>query len=160
MDRVAVSASDVLGRAVASGLGIGFVPRAPGTAGALLGLLAGGILYTYGTVALAAGIVIASAAGMIAIPRTGMAGRDPGWIVIDEVAGQMIALLGLPWLTGSGVLLAFLLFRVFDIRKPWPISLADARHDALGIMADDWIAGAFAAIVLAALRLVWPGTGL
>ena len=87
MDRVAVSASDVVGRAVASGLGIGFVPRAPGTAGALLGLLAGGILYTYGTVALAAGIVIASAAGMIAIPRTGMAGRDPGWIVIDEVAG-------------------------------------------------------------------------
>ncbi|OYW05573.1 MAG: phosphatidylglycerophosphatase [Acidiphilium sp. 37-67-22] len=160
MDRVAVSATTVLGRALASGLGVGFVPRAPGTAGALLGLLLGCILYSHGTGALAGGIVVSSAAGLIAIPGTGMARRDPGWIVIDEIAGQMIALLGLPWLTGSGVLLAFLLFRLFDIRKPWPISLADARHDALGIMADDWIAGAFAAIVLVILRFIWPGTGL
>ena len=149
-----------LSTVLASGLGTGYAPRAPGTAGSLFGLLIGCILLDHGHWPLAAGAAAASAIGLIAIPRTGAATRDPGWIVIDEIAGQMVALLGLPYLTGSGVLLAFLLFRLFDIRKPWPISLADARHDALGIMADDWIAGAFAAIVLAALRLVWPGTGL
>lgn len=160
MDRAAVSAEATASRAVASGLGIGFVPWAPGTAGSLLGLLAGCILLDHGRGWLIAGILAASLAGLVAIPRTGMAQRDPGWIVIDEVAGQMIALMGLPWLTGSGVLLAFLLFRVFDIRKPWPICLADRRHDTVGIMADDWIAGGFAAVVLLLLQAVWPGVGL
>lgn len=155
-----MSADSAVSRAVASGLGVGFVPWAPGTAGSLLGLLAGCILLDHGRGWLVGGILAASLAGLVAIPRTGMAHRDPGWIVIDEVAGQMIALMGLPWLTGSGVMLAFLLFRVFDIRKPWPISMADARHDTVGIMADDWIAGAFAAIVLLVLRFVWPGSGL
>lgn len=149
-----------VGTAVASGGGVGFVPRAPGTAGSLLGVLFGSILLAHGHAALLAGAAVASVAGLAAIPRTGRAGEDPGWIVIDEVAGQMIALLGLPYPTGSGVLLGFLLFRVFDIRKPWPINLADARHDTVGIMADDWIAGGFAAVVLLALRLVWPGSGL
>ncbi|MDD2875748.1 MAG: phosphatidylglycerophosphatase A [Acidiphilium sp.] len=144
----------------ASGLGVGYAPRAPGTVGSVLGLIIGCVLLDHGHVPLIAGIVVVSLLGLIAIPRTGKASQDPGWIVIDEVAGQMIALLGLPYLTGSGVVLAFLLFRLFDIRKPWPISLADARPDALGIMADDWIAGGFAAVILAVLRLIWPGTGL
>lgn len=152
MRRVATVAS--------SGLGIGFAPWAPGTFGSLLGLLIGCLLLDHGHAPLAGGVVIASVIGLIAIPRTGRATEDPGWIVIDEVAGQMIALLGLPWLTGSGVLLAFLLFRVFDIRKPWPISLADARHDALGVMADDWIAGVFVLVILVVLRQIWPGVGL
>ncbi|HEX7389572.1 MAG TPA: phosphatidylglycerophosphatase A [Acidiphilium sp.] len=145
---------------LASGLGTGFAPRAPGTVGSLPGLLIGCILLHRGHWQLAVGVVVVSIIGLVAIPRTGKAGSDPGWIVIDEIAGQMIALLGLPWLTGSGVVLAFLLFRVFDIRKPWPISLADARADALGIMADDWIAGGFAAIILLILQLVWPESGL
>ena len=150
----------MIARILASGLGTGYAPRAPGTVGSLLGLLIGCVLLDHGRPALALGAVVVSVAGLVAIPRTGKAAADPGWIVIDEIAGQMIALLGLPWLTGSGVVLAFLLFRVFDIRKPWPISVADARHDALGVMADDWIAGAFAAIVLLVLRLIWPGSGL
>lgn len=149
-----------LATVASSGLGIGFAPWAPGTFGSLLGLLIGCLLLDHGHAPLAAGVVIASAIGLIAIPRTGRATEDPGWIVIDEVAGQMIALLGLPYLTGSGVLLAFLLFRLFDIRKPWPISLADARHDALGVMADDWIAGVFVLVILVVLRQIWPGVGL
>ena len=149
-----------LSSAVASGLGAGYVPRAPGTAGSLLGLAIGGGLLDRGHWPLAAGAIVASIIGLIAIPRTGAETRDPGWIVIDEIAGQMVALLGLPYLSGSGVLLAFMLFRLFDIRKPWPISLADSRADALGIMADDWLAGGFAAILLLLFRLIWPGTGL
>lgn len=144
----------------ASGLGVGYVPWAPGTFGSLLGMVVGGVLLGRGHAALAVGVVLVSLVGLAAIPRTGSAASDPGWIVIDEVAGQMIALLGLPFLTGSGVLLAFLLFRLFDIRKPWPISLADARADEWGIMADDWIAGAIVAMVLVVLRLIWPGSGL
>lgn len=144
----------------ASGLGVGYVPRAPGTAGSILGVVLGCVALDHGHRALIAGVIVASLIGLLAIPRTGRAAHDPGWIVIDEIAGQMIALLGLPYLTGSGVLLAFLLFRLFDIRKPWPISLADARPDALGIMADDWIAGGFVAVILLVLRLIWPGCGL
>lgn len=147
-------------RVIAAGLGVGYVPRAPGTAGSVLGVVISCILLAHGHGALVLGILVASAAGLFVIPRTGMATKDPGWIVIDEIAGQMIAMLGLPWLTGSGVLLAFLLFRLFDIRKPWPINIVDARRDTVGIMADDWIAGGFAAIVLLILRIIWPGTGL
>ncbi|MGC9270758.1 phosphatidylglycerophosphatase A family protein [Acidiphilium sp.] len=149
-----------LANLAASGLGVGYAPRAPGTAGSILGLLLGCLLLEHGHLPLLGGVVAASVIGLLAVPRTGKAGLDPGWIVIDEIAGQMIALLGLPALTGSGVVLAFLLFRLFDIRKPWPISLADSRPDALGIMADDWIAGAFAAIIMEILRLIWPGSGL
>ena len=145
---------------ISAGFGVGFAPKAPGTFGSLLGLLIGCLLLDHGHGPLAIGVVMASVIGLVAIPRTGRQGDDPGWIVIDEIAGQMIALLGLPYLTGSGVLLAFLLFRLFDIRKPWPISLADAKHDALGVMADDWIAGVFVVIVLVVLRWIWPGVGL
>jgi phosphatidylglycerophosphatase A len=144
----------------ASGLGVGYVPWAPGTFGSVLGVVVGCVLLQFGHVALFGGVLVASVVGLIAIPRTGTAALDPGWIVIDEVAGQMVAMLGLPFLTGSGVVLAFLLFRLFDIRKPWPISLADARADTWGIMADDWIAGLFVVAILVVLHQVWPGTGL
>lgn len=147
-------------RFIAAGFGAGYLPRAPGTAGSVVGAILACILLDHGHGPLALGAIAASAIGLLVIPRTGAATKDPGWIVIDEIAGQMIAFLGLPFLTGSGPLLAFLLFRVFDIRKPWPISLADSRHDTLGIMADDWIAGAFAAIVLVILRFIWPASGL
>jgi phosphatidylglycerophosphatase A len=144
----------------ASGLGVGYARWAPGTFGSVLGVVIGCVLLDHGHLVLAAGVAVASVVGMIAIPRTGAAASDPGWIVIDEVAGQMVALLGLPFLTGSGVVLAFVLFRLFDIRKPWPISVADARADAWGIMGDDWIAGGFVALILVGLRYVWPGSGL
>ena len=145
---------------IASGLGTGRMPKAPGTAGSLLGLLIGAILTHYGRIPLAIGIIAASFAGLWAIPRTGAATRDPGWIVIDEIAGQMIAMLPLSLVSVRGLLLSFLLFRLFDIRKPWPISLADARHDSIGIMADDGLAGLFAAAFIVILRLIWPGWGI
>jgi phosphatidylglycerophosphatase A len=145
---------------IASGLGTGRLPKAPGTAGSMLGLLIGAILVHSGKIPLSCGIIAASLAGMWAIPRTGAATTDPGWIVIDEIAGQMIAMLPLSLVSVRGLLLSFLLFRLFDIRKPWPISLADARHDMLGIMADDWLAGLFAAVFIVILRLIWPGWGI
>jgi phosphatidylglycerophosphatase A len=78
---------------------------------------------------------------------------DPGEIVIDEVAGLWIALLpaSLAW---PDVAIAFLLFRVADIFKPWPASWADRQlHGGLGIMADDLVAGVYAALGLYLIKL-------
>jgi len=84
--------------------------------------------------------------------------HDPSEIVIDEVVGQWIALLpvafgawhmGIPSLTFLyGWVTAFIAFRVFDIWKPWLVGKYDKRHDAMGVMMDDVIAGVFAAIVV------------
>ena len=143
-----------LDRLIASGGGAGFAPRAPGTAGSLIGLVCGGLLLSLGHVPLFIGILAASAAGVWAIGAGHAAAADPGWVVIDEIAGQMIALLALPRLSVLGALLAFALFRLFDITKPGPIGWADARHDALGVMGDDWLAGLFASAVIAVLVLL------
>ena len=84
--------------------------------------------------------------------------QDPGWIVVDEAAGMLLALAGLS-LDASiwGVLLAFGLFRVFDIFKPWPISWADQQKGAFGVMLDDIVAGALAAAALMLARPLLPG---
>ena len=143
-----------LARALASGGGAGFAPVAPGTFGALLGLGLGGLLLMAGHLPLLLGILGVSAAGVWAIGRAGAGAADPGWVVIDEVAGQMIALLALPRPSLPGLILAFGLFRLFDITKWGPIGWADRRHDAWGVMADDWIAGGFAALVILTLGLL------
>jgi phosphatidylglycerophosphatase A len=144
-------------RATASGFGAGYAPRAPGTAGSVLGLLLGALLLAAGHLPLFFGILLASGAGIWAIRAIGEGAADPGWIVIDEIAGQMIAMLALPHNSLAGLILAFALFRLFDITKPGPIGWADARHDEWGVMGDDWIAGAFAFACLLILRLVLPG---
>ncbi len=80
------------------------------------------------------------------------ADADPGWVVIDEVAGQWITLLGLREPTPLGLLAAFALFRTLDIAKPGPVGWADRRRGAVGVMADDVIAGGLGAALLWALR--------
>lgn len=85
--------------------------------------------------------------------------KDPGKVVIDEVAGQLIALMAVP-LTLLGpwpiwVVVAFLLFRAFDIVKPYPIRRLEALESGLGIMIDDLGAGAYAAATLSILLLVF-----
>ena len=84
--------------------------------------------------------------------------QDPGWIVVDEAAGMLLALAGLSvdasiW----GVLIAFGLFRVFDIFKPWPISWADQQKGAFGVLLDDVVAGALVAAALILARPILPG---
>ena len=96
-------------------------------------------------------IFLVTMAGIWAATRTErlIQKKDPSIVVIDEVAGQMIALLSGPlWLhTWWSVLSAFLLFRLFDIWKPYPIRRLEALESGLGIMADDVVAGAYALIV-------------
>jgi phosphatidylglycerophosphatase A len=139
---------------LASGFYTGYAPKAPGTVGSVLGLLLGAALLAVGHAPLVFGILVVGGIGVWAVAATGQAGRDPGWIVIDEISGQLIALLALPGVSLFGLLLAFALFRLFDIWKPGPVGWADARHDEWGVMGDDWIAGLLAAACLGLLRLV------
>jgi phosphatidylglycerophosphatase A len=150
-----------LSRWIASGLGSGLCPVAPGTAGSLAALMLGAGLLTISPAALPVAIVTVCVLGVWSIRAAGAGAADPGWIVIDEFAGQWIAMLPLAWLqqppTGFvGLVVAFLLFRLFDITKPGPVGWADRRHDAIGVMGDDVIAGAMAAAILSALLWFVP----
>jgi phosphatidylglycerophosphatase A len=145
-----------LARLLASGFGSGFIPGAPGSMGSVLGLLLGGplLLAPPGILALAA--LSISVLGLWAIRAANVDG-DPGWVVIDEIAGQQVALLGLAHPSIIGLTAAFVLFRVFDIVKPGPVGWADRQRGASGILADDLIAGAIAAAILWVVRQLWPG---
>jgi phosphatidylglycerophosphatase A len=90
--------------------------------------------------------------------------HDPSWIVIDEVVGQWIALLPVafgatragvdPLKLWPGLVAAFLLFRLFDVWKPWLVGRADRRGDATGVMLDDVLAGLFAAVAVIILAAI------
>lgn len=145
---------------LASGLGCGFSPAAPGTvasAAALLAVPATGLRARR----LLALIALAAGGGLWASGKAG-GGADHGWIVIDEVAGQWITLLGLaglpPAIGGrtrlAWIAAAFALFRTLDIAKPGPVGRLDRRHDAVGVMGDDIVAGLIGAALLAAARLL------
>ena len=131
--------------------GSGLLPRAPGTWGSAAAIpLAYAITHVTGIVGLSVAIVIAFALGWWATSVYLRRGTDPdpGPVVIDEVVGQWITILAVP---PSAVyyLFAFLLFRFFDIFKPWPIRWIDRRvPGALGVILDDVLAGIFAAVVL------------
>ncbi len=141
---------------LASGFGAGYAPKAPGTFGSLIGLFFGALLLAAGTLPLAFAIVVVAGGGIFLIGATGEASADPGWVVIDEIAGQMIPLLALSHVGILGLALSFALFRLFDVWKPGPVGWADARHDEFGVMGDDLIAGAMAFGVLLCLRVALP----
>ncbi len=148
-------------RLVASFGGVGFAPKAPGTVGTLAALPLGWALLQAPWLLVAA-IGSACVGGTVAVQRAG-GGADHGWIVIDEVAGLWITLLGLVGLPrlppphGIGVAVglgaAFGVFRLLDIIKPGPIGRIDRRHDSLGVMGDDVAAGFVGAGLLLGARL-------
>ena len=140
---------------LASGFGAGYVPRAPGTAGSLLAVIAGAGLMRLRAGTLPAAVAAASLGGLWAVRRSA-GGADAGWVVIDEVAGQWVALLGLARPRLRGLAAAFALFRFFDIAKPGPVGWADRQAGPAAVMGDDLIAGAMTAGLLWALRRRWP----
>jgi phosphatidylglycerophosphatase A len=137
---------------VATWFGIGLLPGMPGTWASLAALPCGwAIRAVGGPAALAAAAVLAFALGCWASTRVAAAsGRgDPGFIVIDEVAAQWLVLVAAP-LDWRAYTAAFLLFRVFDIVKPWPIRAVERRvGGGLGIMLDDVVAALYALVLLA-----------
>lgn len=144
-----------LARFIAAGFGTGYAPLAAGTVASAAAVLAGGGLLMWSPWALAFAALIATFGGYIAVKRAAIEG-DPGWVVIDEFAGQWITLLALSHPTIPGIIAAFVLFRLFDITKLGPVGWADRCHGAFGIMADDVIAGIIAAVLLILIRLAWP----
>lgn len=142
---------------IACGFGSGMSPVAPGTAGSLVALLPWFALRELPIMYFAAVVVFAFALGMWACDwavRT-LKIADPGAVVWDEFVGQWIALAPLiMWPLGwIWIVAGFVLFRIFDIAKPWPVSWADEKvSGGLGVMLDDVIAGMYAALALAALQ--------
>lgn len=145
-----------LARLIAAGLGTGYAPFAPGTVASAASVVVGAPLLLISPWLLLAAAVAVCGLGYVVIGIARPDG-DPRWVVIDEVAGQWMAMLTLPAIGLVGCGMAFFLFRVFDVTKPWPICLADRRHGAFWIMADDVVAGWIVALLLLAVRLLWPG---
>ena len=152
-----------IGRTIGLGFGTGYCPVAPGTSGSLAAVafyylitLAVGPLSPYVLVAL---ILVGSAIGVWA---TGLLVTqeepDPGRAVWDEFVGMWITCLlvppTIPWLA-----LAFVLFRVFDVLKPWPANRLERLPRGWGIMADDVVAGLYGAALLYVAYLAWRTWG-
>jgi phosphatidylglycerophosphatase A len=142
---------------IATWFGAGLSPIAPGSCGSLVALPIGwAIRAVSGTLGLAAALVLIIAIGCWAAGAVAKAGgvQDPANVVVDEVAGQWLVLLFAP-LDPLVWGFAFLVFRIFDIWKPWPVRWAD-RHlkGGLGIMLDDILAAGYAVLVLAAVLAI------
>ena len=146
-----MSLLDRLAWLYATGCGVGLAPKAPGTFGSLVGpLIVAGWqslsrpIYESVIVALS-GVLLGVAAAQRTARRCGQ--EDPGCVVCDEVAAFAIvfALVPVTWTTG---VIGFVWFRVFDIAKPWPIRRLERLPGGWGIMADDLLAGVFAAAAL------------
>jgi phosphatidylglycerophosphatase A len=159
-----------LALAIATAFGLGYLPKAPGTFGSLGGVALYGVVQYYCPAAFGPGAnpgiaarflwlawtalpasVVLALLGVWAATRVeeSSATRDPQYVVIDEVSGQHLTyLLSLTLLDWKYLVLGFILFRVFDIWKPFPARQAESLPGGWGIMADDWIAGIYAALGL------------
>ena len=140
---------------IASGGGVGRFPVAPGTVASLVALLVGAAALTLSPVLLALLALAATALGIWAIGAI-EAADDPSWVVIDEYAGQWIAMLGIGALNWQMLAGAFVLFRILDIAKPGPVGWADRRHGPVWVMLDDIVAGVIAALLLTIARHLFP----
>jgi phosphatidylglycerophosphatase A len=134
------------------------MPVAPGTAGALVGVAIYWAIRFWSPAAQLGVLALVSVVGIWASTRAAeyFGRKDPGQVVIDEVAGQLATLLALS-VNALGVAIGFLLFRTFDILKPWPIRRLEALPGGLGIMADDIVAGIIGWLVMQAVLIALPG---
>jgi phosphatidylglycerophosphatase A len=132
--------------------GAGYSPVASGTVGSFVTLVALWLI-PFTTPGLLVTLAIVMLVGIWAGSRVERAidAKDPGIIVIDEVAGMLLSVLFLPR-TIPVLVTAFLLFRLFDIWKPFPARQFQELHGGLGVMLDDLIAGAYALVIIVISR--------
>jgi len=136
---------------------VGRAPLAPGTVASALTAVVLWLLQL-STPALLALLILVTALGTWAAEQAERAlggGKDPGAIVVDEVAGMTLSVLAVP-LSLPALLAAFLLFRVFDVVKPFPANVSQRLPGGVGVVADDLIAGLYTlALLLLARRVGW-----
>ena len=136
--------------AIATGCWVGMLPKAPGTWGSLVGLLFVSLFHNF---SLAFYIAVTGGLFVIGSFAAGEAekildNRDPGVVVIDEIIGMLVTMTAVP-VTPFTMLVGFILFRIFDIVKPFPVNIFDQHfHGGLGIMLDDVVAGIYSLIIL------------
>jgi phosphatidylglycerophosphatase A len=137
---------------------VGYAPFAPGTFGSLLGLALFAAIRATGSV----GVELAVIALLFALGTWGgtvaerkLGGSDPGPVVIDEVFGMLVTLALLP-VTVLGAIVAFVLFRVLDVFKPWPAGRFERLPGGLGIMADDGMAAVYGNLILRGAMALAP----
>jgi phosphatidylglycerophosphatase A len=137
-------------RVLATWFGCGYAPKGPGTAGSVGALLVAWPLrhqppWFFALLALIFLVPAIWSAGSTALQ---VGKKDPQIVVIDEVIGQWIALAGTAVYSPAAWIAAFLLFRTFDIWKPWPVRQLEQLPSGTGIVMDDVMAGVYAALVL------------
>ena len=141
---------------LATGFYVGNIPPAPGTLGSLIGLA---LCFLLAGIQLPPAIILAVlfigfAVWIAHAAEKTLKKKDPGCIVIDEVAGMVVTLIGLPFNLTTAVI-GFIIFRILDILKPFPIRTLDKRlAGGIGIVADDVVAGIFANIILRLLLYI------
>ncbi len=147
-DGIRIPPRPLFALAVATALGAGYAPFAPGTVGSAVGVLlwlvlpSSSLVQGIGILAL---VVVGAWSGNVAERHFGR--TDPSQVVVDEVAGMLVTLFLVPvgW---AGALGAFLLFRLADIVKPFPANRLERLPGGIGIMADDIMAGVYANVAL------------
>lgn len=138
---------------------VGFFPVAPGTAGSAAALVLYALVRWVGAPAFELGaILIVFAAGVWAAGHSEslLGGKDPGPVVIDEVLGMLLTLAFLP-LSLTGVVAGFVLFRAFDVLKPYPARRLEDAPGGWGVMLDDAMAGAYGQLAMRLLVWLLPG---
>jgi phosphatidylglycerophosphatase A len=137
---------------------LGYVPIAPGTFGSAAGLAVFAAVRWSGSPAVELAVMLllftvgvwsASAA------EKHFGGVDPAPVILDEVVGMLITLAFIP-VSITGAIVGFLLFRLFDVVKPWPANRLERLHGGLGIMADDAMAGVYGNVAMRLLVVVLP----
>ena len=137
---------------------LGYVPVAPGTFGSAAGLVVFAALRWSGSPALElAVIILLFAVGVWSAnaAERHFGGVDPAPVILDEVVGMLITLAFLP-VNITGAIVGFLLFRLFDVVKPWPANRLEALHGGLGVMADDAMAGVYGNVAMRLLVVALP----
>ena len=142
-----------LALALGTWFGCGYWPWGPGTVGSAAAVALAWLGHTYGSLppwSFGLIAVVVTPPGIWAAGQTAriVCRKDPGIVVIDEVLGQWITLAAAPVFTGKSMLAAFLLFRLFDIWKPWPARRFESLPGGTGIVADDLMAGIYGGLVL------------
>jgi phosphatidylglycerophosphatase A len=145
---------DKIAWVIATWFGCGYVPRAPGTMGTLGAIPLYLLVAQRGQagVAVAAAVVTGVGVWAASVVARDLKKKDPQIVVVDEVAGLLLTMIPMREVTWLGVVLGFVLFRLFDMLKPWPIRKLEALPGGWGIVLDDVGAGIAGAAVMAGLR--------